>query len=106
VYYTFDVQAVISYGVCLRSKAHILFGKGIIETVLYIDKTGKAGYYELYKQGFIISRQAFSNALKLLEAHGITDRKVIENRPPRVEYNLTNKGKEIADLLKRLNEIA
>jgi len=91
--------------VCLRSKGHILFGKGVIETILYIDKTGRAGYYELYKQGFVISRQAFSNSLKLLEAHGIAERKVIENRPPRVEYSLTNKGKEIANLLKRINEI-
>lgn len=105
MYYTFDVQAVISYGVCLRSKGHILFGKGVIETILYIEKTGKAGYYEIYKQGFVVSRQAFSNSLKLLEEHGIAERKLIENRPPRVEYSLTNKGKEIADLLKRLNEL-
>ncbi len=105
MYYTFDVQAVISYGVCLRSKGHVLFGKGVIETILYIEKTGKAGYYEIYKQGFVVSRQAFSNTLKLLEEHGIAERKLIENRPPRVEYSLTNKGKEIADLLKRLNEL-
>ena len=99
------MQAVISYGVCLRSKGHVLFGKGVIETILYIEKTGKAGYYEIYKQGFVVSRQAFSNTLKLLEEHGIAERKLIENRPPRVEYSLTNKGKEIADLLKRLNEL-
>lgn len=105
MYYTFDVQAVNSYGVCLRSKGHILFGKGVIETILYLDKTEKAGYYELYKQGFVVSRQAFSNLLKLLEENGIADRKLIESRPTRVEYSLTNKGKEIADLLKRLNEI-
>lgn len=89
----------------MRSKGHILFGKGVIETILYLDKTEKAGYYELYKQGFVVSRQAFSNLLKLLEENGIADRKLIESRPTRVEYSLTNKGKEIADLLKRLNEI-
>jgi DNA-binding HxlR family transcriptional regulator len=105
VYYAFDVQAVISYGVCLRSKGHILFGKGVIETILYIDKTGKAGYYEIYKQGFVVSRQAFSNLLKLLEERGIAERTLIENRPPRVEYSLTNKGKEIAATLKHIEEI-
>jgi DNA-binding HxlR family transcriptional regulator len=82
-----------------------LFGKGVIETILYIEKNGKAGYYELYKQGFVVSRQAFSNLLKALEKNEIATRKVIENRPPRVEYNLTNKGKEIAALLKRLYEV-
>ncbi len=79
--------------------------KGIIESILYIDKFGKAGYYELYKQGYVVSRQAFSNLLKVLEEKGIADRKVIENRPPRVEYSLTSKGKEVAATLKHLNEL-
>lgn len=91
--------------VCLSNKTRFLFAKGIIETIQYIDKNGKAGYYELYKQGFVVSRQAFSNLLKVLEENGIASRKVIENRPPRVEYSLTSKGKEIATLLKQINEI-
>ena len=89
----------------MRSKAHILFGKGVIEAILYLDKSGKAGYSELYKQGLVVSRQAFANLLYILEENGIADRKLIESRPTRVEYSLTNKGKEIATLLKRLNEI-
>jgi DNA-binding HxlR family transcriptional regulator len=93
------------YVIRLSNKVRFLFGKGVIETILYIDKSGKAGYYELYKQGFVVSRQAFSNLLKVLEENGIADRKVIENRPPRVEYSLTSKGKETAAILKHLNEI-
>jgi Predicted transcriptional regulators len=89
----------------LPNKIRFLFGKGVIETILYLDKSGKAGYYELYKQGFVVSRQAFSHVLKVLEEHGISDRKVIENRPPRVEYSLTSKGKEITALIKQINEI-
>ncbi len=91
--------------ICLRNKAHILFGKGVIEAILYIDKSGKAGYSELYKQGFVVSRQAFANLLYILEENGIADRKLIESRPTRVEYSLTSKGKEIAASLKHLNEI-
>jgi DNA-binding HxlR family transcriptional regulator len=90
----------------LRNKAHTSYSeKGVIKAILYIDKSGKAGYYELCKQGFVVSRQAFSDLLKLLEEHGIADRKLIENRPPRVEYSLTSKGKEIAVILKRQNEL-
>jgi DNA-binding HxlR family transcriptional regulator len=88
----------------LSNKIRFLFGKGVIETILYIEKNEKAGYYELYKQGFVVSRQAFSNLLKALEKNEIATRKVIENRPPRVEYSLTSKGKEIAAFLKRINE--
>ena len=87
------------------NKIRFLFGKGVIESILYMDKFGKAGYYELYKQGFVVSRQAFSNVLKVLEKNGIAYRKVIENRPPRVEYSLTSEGKEVAALIKQLNEI-
>jgi DNA-binding HxlR family transcriptional regulator len=105
VYNTFDVQIEILFVICLRNKAHILFGKGIIEAILYIEKNEKAGYYELCKQGFVVSRQAFSNLLYVLEENGIADRKLIEARPTRVEYSLTSKGKEIAQLLKRLNTL-
>jgi DNA-binding HxlR family transcriptional regulator len=74
----------------------------VIDTLLYIDKMGKAGYYELYKQNFVVSRQTFSNMLKILEEKGIISRKVIDGRPPRVEYNLTKKGKDVVEALKLL----
>ncbi|NLD66296.1 MAG: hypothetical protein GX648_06965 [Crenarchaeota archaeon] len=89
----------------LSSKLRFLFGKGVIETIFYIAEFKKAGYYELYRQGFVVSRQAFSGILKVLEENGIAERKLIENRPPRVEYSLTGKGKEIAASLKHLNGI-
>ncbi len=89
----------------LSNKLRLLFGKGVIETIFYLDKFGKAGYYELYKQGFVVSRQAFSRILKALEKNDIAVRRVIEHRPPKVEYSLTIKGKEIAATLKHLNDI-
>jgi len=89
----------------LPNKIRFLFGKGVIDAILYIDKFGKTGYYELYQQNYVVSRQAFSNLLKVLEKNDIASRKVIENRPPKVEYSLTSKGKEVAALLKRINDI-
>jgi DNA-binding HxlR family transcriptional regulator len=79
-----------------------LFRKGVVEVIFYLDKVEKAGYYEIYKQNFVVSRQTFANLLKELEKKEIVNRKVIEGRPPRVEYSLTNKGKRIADILNRL----
>jgi DNA-binding HxlR family transcriptional regulator len=37
------------------------------------------------------------------EEKGIVNRKVIEGRPPRVEYGLTEKGRSIAKTLNDLN---
>uniref|UniRef100_A0A7V4NGA4 HTH hxlR-type domain-containing protein n=1 Tax=Fervidobacterium pennivorans TaxID=93466 RepID=A0A7V4NGA4_FERPE len=76
-----------------------------MEVIFYLDKVGKAGYYEIYKQNFVVSRQTFANLLKELENKGIVSRKVIEGRPPKVEYRLTAKGKEIARILDELDEI-
>jgi len=82
-----------------------LFRKGVIEVILFLNNVGKAGYYEIYKQNFVVSRQTFANLLKELEKEGIASRKVIEHRPPRVEYRLTEKGKKIAEMLETLDKI-
>ena len=76
-----------------------------MEVIFHLDKVGKAGYYELYKQDFVISRQTFANLLKELEEKGIVSRKVIEGRPPRVDYDLTGKGRDIARVLNELNNL-
>lgn len=53
----------------------------------------------------MVSRQTFANILKMLKQKGIVERKVIDDRPPRVEYSLTDKGKGVAEVLTRLEEI-
>lgn len=89
----------------MRTKSKFLFKKGVIEVIFYLDKVGKGGYYEIYKQNFVVSRQTFANLLKELENQGIVNRKVIEGRPPRVQYSLTDKGKEIVRILHELNKV-
>lgn len=42
--------------------------------------------------------------LARLEKRGIVNREVIESRPPRVEYSLTSKGKEITGILEMLKK--
>ena len=87
------------------NKSRFLFKKGAIDIILYLNKVGKAGYYETYKQNFVVSRATFANLLKLLEKKGIVNREVIENRPPRVEYSLTEKGKIVAGILNELEKV-
>ena len=77
----------------------------MIEVILFLDKVDKAGYYEIYKQNFVVSRQTFAILLKKLEKEGIVDRRVVDSRPPRVEYSLTEKGKNIAKTLYELEKL-
>ena len=76
-----------------------------MEVIFYLNMVERAGYYEIYKQNFVVSRQTFANLLKQLEKEGIINRRIIENRPPRVEYTLTDKGREVAEILSRLNKV-
>ena len=84
--------------------ARFLFRKGAIEIISYLRKVGKAGYYETLKQGFVVSRETFSNVMKELQQQGIVARKVIDSHPPKVRYSLTPKGREVAEMLNRLDK--
>jgi len=82
-----------------------LFRKGVVDIILYLNRVESEGYYSLYKQNFVVSRQTFANILKELEGLNVIKRSIIESRPPRVKYGLTEKGKKIAALLEKLDEI-
>jgi len=43
-----------------------------------------------------------SSRLKLLEEHGIVNRQLYEERPPRAEYTLTDKGRALGPIMKAL----
>lgn len=88
----------------MPSKSRFLFKKGVMDVILYLNQVVKAGYYEIYRQNFVVSRQTFANILKKLEKEGIVNRRIVESRPPKVEYSLTDKGKGIADILIRLEK--
>lgn len=88
----------------MSENVRFLFKKGIIDVISYLSKVEKANYYVIQKQAFVGSRQTFANLLRELEKRGVINREVIGSRPPRVEYRLTNKGKEIAEILEKLKK--
>lgn len=45
-----------------------------------------------------------SARLKAMEAHGLIERKLYSEHPPRLEYHLTEKGKSLAPVLKALRD--
>ena len=89
----------------MAENIRFLFKKGMMDIRVYLLKTEKANYYTIQKQGFVGSRQTFANRLKELERRGIVNREVIASRPPRVEYSLTNKGKDVVRRLEALKKI-
>lgn len=51
-----------------------------------------------------ISPTTLSARLKTLEEQGIVERHMYEENPPRAEYRLTNKGRELGPVLKAMRD--
>jgi DNA-binding HxlR family transcriptional regulator len=51
-----------------------------------------------------ISPNTLSGRLKALEENGIVERRFYENHPPRAEYVITGRGRELRPILKTLRE--
>ncbi|MDW5290383.1 helix-turn-helix domain-containing protein [Formosa sp. PL04] len=61
---------------------------------------GRKRYNELAKLLTDISERMLTKQLKELEADGLINREVFPEVPPRVEYSLTDLGREIQPFLK------
>ncbi|QIB74435.1 helix-turn-helix transcriptional regulator [Halogeometricum borinquense] len=67
-------------------------------------KSGPCGFSELQNLIGNISGKALSNNLKELEADRIVNRSVISERPYRVEYALTDRGRDLEPLIVAMRE--
>ena len=67
---------------------------------LYVDGTQRFG--DLLKKTKGVTSAMLSSSLKELERDGIITRRQYEEIPPRVEYALTERGRELWPILHRL----
>ena len=75
-----------------------IFSKWSIEIITILYSLKSIGFEGLRKSMRGISPRVLSKKLKILEDKGIIERKVLNTRPPRVQYALTEKGLTIATL--------
>jgi DNA-binding HxlR family transcriptional regulator len=75
-----------------------VFGKWSIEIILLIYSLKTAGFGDLRRLLDGISPRVLSKKLKDLEELGFIERKVIESRPPKVRYTLSQKGELLAKI--------
>lgn len=52
-----------------------------------------------------ISSKTLTQRLRNLEQHGLLERRVYAEIPPHVEYNLTDKGRELQPVLRALHDV-
>lgn len=90
-------------GICpVRS---VLDGIGSKWSILIIDTLGKKGtmrFGEISKDLGDISQKMLTSTLRLLESDGIISRRMFAEIPPRVEYELTDLGRDLLPNIKAL----
>ena len=88
----------------LRLAMDVVGGKWRL-SIICLLKDGKPLRYNQIKRGVPgITNVMLSQSLKHLEEYGIVSRRQYNEVPVRVEYQLTNNGKTLLDLLEQFSE--
>ena len=89
-------------GVCfcpLEGIIHTISRKWTLQIVAMIGNNGSLRYSEIQKMCSGISPTVLSERLKELEKERIVSRKAFAEIPPRVEYSLTDDGRNLRTLI-------
>jgi DNA-binding HxlR family transcriptional regulator len=73
-----------------------VFGKWSTEGLVALHTAPSVGFEELRRDLPGISPRVLSLKLKGLEQHGMVRREIVDARPPRVRYSLTDRGWTVA----------
>jgi DNA-binding HxlR family transcriptional regulator len=73
---------------------------------LYVSHEGAVRFNEFQQALGTIPPATLAQRLTDLEAAGVLERAVIDDRPPRVEYRLTRRGRQLRSLVNALTRFA
>ncbi|MGA7924201.1 MAG: helix-turn-helix domain-containing protein [Thermoplasmata archaeon] len=73
-----------------------VFGKWSTEVLVALHTAPSMGFEELRRSLPGISPKVLSLKLKAMEQHGMVQRMIVDARPPRVRYTLTERGWTVA----------
>ncbi|MCR5652359.1 MAG: helix-turn-helix transcriptional regulator [Ruminococcus sp.] len=86
----------------IKQALSVIGGKWKMRIICALYADGTQRYNDLMRKTEGITSAMLSSSLKELEGDGIVERKQYEEIPPRVEYSLTNHGRELWPILHRL----
>jgi DNA-binding HxlR family transcriptional regulator len=75
-------------------------------SILYVSHEGAVRFNEFLQALGTIPPATLAQRLSDLEKAGVLEREVIDSRPPRVEYRLTERGRELRSLVSALSRYA
>jgi DNA-binding HxlR family transcriptional regulator len=75
-------------------------------SILYVSHEGAVRFNEFLHALGGIPSATLAQRLADLEEAGVLEREVIDSRPPRVEYRLTERGRQLRSLVNALAQFA
>lgn len=87
----------------IEAAFEVLGGKWKASCIYYL-RDGALRFSELQELLETISAKVLTNQLKDLELHGIVERKVMNESPPKVFYSLTDYGKSTLSVIDKVCE--
>ena len=84
----------------------IITKKWTCQIIAMLSEHEALRYGEIMKRLQGISPRTLANRLKELDSAALVDRKSYPEIPPRVEYSLTDEGRELRELMKPMMEWA
>jgi DNA-binding HxlR family transcriptional regulator len=75
-------------------------------SILYVSHEGAVRFNEFLQALGTIPPATLAQRLADLEKAGVLEREVIDSRPPRVEYRLTDRGRQLRSLVSALTRFA
>jgi DNA-binding HxlR family transcriptional regulator len=89
----------------VRRAADLLERRSML-SILYASHAGAVRFNEFLQALDGVPPSTLTARLGDLERAGIFERFVVDARPPRVEYRLTERGQRLRDLMRVLGELA
>jgi DNA-binding HxlR family transcriptional regulator len=83
-------------------RAADLLGRRYALAIVYASRTGATRFNEFRQVIGPVPPTTLSARLDELAEAGVLERRVVDSRPPRTEYSLTEKGRRLAVLLDAL----
>jgi len=90
--------------VCPVTQTLAMLGTRWTPLVIYHLHQGPKRYGELQRALRGISPKTLAERLQALEQQRLIDRTVFPDKPPRVEYSLTPRGRQLGDILDSINQ--
>jgi DNA-binding HxlR family transcriptional regulator len=96
---SFELAAPVTSQVCPVTHTLAWIGSKWTPLLIHRLRSGVHRYSELQKALPGISPKLLADRLRLLEEHHVVIRRVTPDTPPRVDYRLTARGRELSDIL-------